>query len=147
MLLLIDRIATGAPYYSGNRKRRGMNIQALTDPFGRLLWALPALSGSARDLTAARAHGVVGTLAAADLKCWADRAHQGASRPARVPSRGRRLKRWQRWHNSAHAKVRCIGEQAMITLKGWLLLSKLRCSAARIIDIVKAVVTLHHTSS
>lgn len=45
-LLPIDRIAADTPYYSGKHKRHGMNVQVLTDPFGRLLWASPALSTS-----------------------------------------------------------------------------------------------------
>lgn len=50
-----------------------MNIQVLTDPFGRLFWASPALPGSAHDLTAARHHGIIDPLAEAGcLKCWAD---------------------------------------------------------------------------
>ncbi|MFD3532387.1 transposase family protein, partial [Streptomyces sp. NPDC058661] len=118
-----------------------------TDPFGRLPWASPALPGSTHDLTAARKHGMVDALAAADLKCWADRAYQGAGRPVRVPFRGRRPKRWQRRHNSTHAKIRRVGEQAIATLKGWRLLRKLRCGTNRITDIIKAVVALHHTPS
>ncbi|MFE7427937.1 transposase family protein [Streptomyces sp. NPDC057545] len=146
-LLPIDRIAADTPYYSGKHKRHGMNIQVLTDPFGRLLWASPALPGSAHDLTAARHHGIIDALAEADVKCWADKAYQGAGHPVRVPFRGRRLKRWKRRHNSTHAKIRCLGEQAMATLKGWRLLRKLRCSTNRITDIVKAVVVLHHAST
>lgn len=72
-LLPIDRIAADAPYYSGKHKRHGMNVQVLTDPFGRLLWASPALPGSTHDLTAARQHGIIEALADAGLKCWADR--------------------------------------------------------------------------
>ncbi|GHB86229.1 hypothetical protein GCM10010306_096360 [Streptomyces umbrinus] len=53
-LLPIDRIAAGAPYYSGKHKRHGMNVQVLTDPIGRLLWASPVLPGPTHDLTAAR---------------------------------------------------------------------------------------------
>ncbi|MFE4335659.1 hypothetical protein ACFRQM_41625 [Streptomyces sp. NPDC056831] len=53
-----------------------------------------------------------------ELKCWADKAYQGAGRPIRVPFRGRRLKRWKRRHNSTHAKIRSLGEHAMATLKG-----------------------------
>jgi hypothetical protein len=41
-LLPIDRIAADTPYYSGKHKRQGMNVQVLTDPFGRLLRASPA---------------------------------------------------------------------------------------------------------
>ena len=54
-LLPIDRIAADTPYYSGKHKRHGVNVQVLTDPFGRLLWASPALPGSTHDLTAAPA--------------------------------------------------------------------------------------------
>ncbi|EHM27149.1 IS493-like transposase [Streptomyces sp. W007] len=53
----------------------------------------------------------------------------------------------KRRHNSSHAKIRCLGEQAMATLKGWRLLRKLRCSTNRITPIVKAVLALYHTSS
>lgn len=146
-LLPIDRIAADTPYYSGKHKRHGMNVQVLTDPFGRLLWASPALPGSTHDLTAARQHGIIEALTAAGLKCWADKAYQGAGGPVRVPFRGRRLKRWKRRHNTTHAKIRCLGEQAMATLKGWRLLRKLRCSTNRITDIVKAVLVLHHATT
>jgi hypothetical protein len=146
-LLPIDRIAADAPYYSGKHQRHGMNVQVITDPFGRLLWASAALPGSTHDLTAAREHGIIDALATAGLKCWADKAYQGAGRHVRVPFRGRRLKRWKRRHNSTHAKIRCLGEQAMAVLKGWRLLRKLRCSTNRITNIVKAVVVLHHAST
>jgi len=36
-LLPIDRIAADRPFYSGKHKKHGMNLQVLTDPFGRLL--------------------------------------------------------------------------------------------------------------
>ncbi|MFE7628246.1 transposase family protein [Streptomyces sp. NPDC057509] len=146
-LLPIDRITADTPYYSGKHKRHGMNVQVLTDPFGRLLWASPALPGSVHDLTAARTHGIIDALAAAELKCWADKAYQGAGHPVRVPFRGRRLKRWKRRHNSTHAKIRCLGEQAVATLKGWRLLRRLRCSTNRITAIVQAVLVLHHASA
>lgn len=124
-----------------------MNVQVLTDLFGRLLWASLALPGATHDLTAARSHGIVDALAGAELKCWADKAYQGAGRHIRVPFRGRRIKRWKRRHNSSHAKIRCVGEQAMAVLTGWRLLRKIRCSTNRITDLVKAVLVLHHTST
>ncbi|MGW2339087.1 transposase family protein [Streptomyces sp. NPDC001661] len=142
-VLPINRIAADRPYYSGKKRHHGMNIQVLSDPFGRLLWASPALPGATHDLTAAREHGIVDALAAAGLKCWADKAYQGAARNNRVPFKGRRRKRWQRRHNTTHAKIRCVGEQAMATLKNWRLLRKLRCSTNRITAIVKAVLALH----
>lgn len=146
-LLPIGRIAADTPYYSGKHKRHGMNVQVLADPFGRLLWASAALPGSTHDLTAARYHGIIDALTTAELKCWADKAYQGAGGPIRVPFRDRRLKRWKRRHNTTHAKSRCVGEQAMAVLKGWRLLRKLRCSTNRITDVVKAVLVLHHAST
>lgn len=70
-----------------------MNVQVPTDRFGRLLWASPALPGSTRYLTSARTHGIIDALVVADMKCWADKAYQGAGHPVRVPFRGRRSKR------------------------------------------------------
>ncbi len=141
-----QRGAVDTPYYSGKHKRRGINVQVLADPFGRLLWGSPALPGSTHDLTAARQHGVIEALTETGLKCWADKAYQGAGRPVRVPFRGRHLKRGKRRHNSSHAKIRCPGEHAMATLKGRRLLRKLRCSTNRITAIVQAVLVLHHAS-
>ncbi|MFE3526774.1 transposase family protein [Streptomyces sp. NPDC059161] len=142
-LLPIDRIAADRPCYSGRKRHHGVNVQVLTDPFGRLLWASPALPGATHDLTAAREHGIIDALVDADLKCWADKAYQGAARNVRVPFKGRSLKRWQRRHNTTHAKIRCVGEQTMATLKYWRLLRKLRCSTNRITAVVKAILTLH----
>jgi hypothetical protein len=36
-LLPIDRVAADCPFYSGKRKKRGINVQVLADPSGRLL--------------------------------------------------------------------------------------------------------------
>lgn len=115
--------------------------------FGRLLWASAAVPGSTHDLTAARQHGIIEALTTVGLKCWVDKAYRGAGGTIRVPFRSRRLKRWKRRHNTSHAKIRCVGEQAMAILKGWRLLRKLRCSTNRITDIVKAVLVLHHAST
>lgn len=81
------------------------------------------------------------------MKCWADKAYQGAGRHIRVPFRGRRLKRWERRRNSSHAKIRGVGEQATAVLKGWRLLRKLRCGTNRSTDFVKAALVLHYAST
>jgi len=148
-LLPIDRIAADRPFYSGKHKKHGMNVQVLTDPFGRLLWASPALPGATHDLTAARTHGIVDALTKADLACWADKGYQGAGGTIRVPFRGRHrnLPTGQQAVNVAHARIRGIGEQAMATLKNWRLLRKLRCSTTRITSLVQAILTLHHASA
>ncbi|HEY8980597.1 MAG TPA: transposase family protein [Streptomyces sp.] len=143
----LGEIAAGTPYHSGKHKRHGMNVQVLTDLFGRLLWASPALPGSTHDLTAAREHGIIEALTDAGLGCWADKAYQGAGGTVRVPFRGRRLKKGKRRHNTTHARIRCLGEQAMATLKSRRLLRKLRCGTNRLTNVVKAVLVLHHASA
>ncbi|MFD7283515.1 transposase family protein [Streptomyces sp. NPDC059862] len=148
-LLSIDRIAADRPYYSGKHKRHGMNIQVISDPFGRLLWASPALPGAVHDIRAARTHGIIEALTRADARTWADKGYQGARGTVRVPYRGRwsTLPPGKRAVNSSHARIRAVGEQANAALKGWRLLRKLRCSTTRITDIVKAVLALHLATS
>lgn len=141
-VLPIDRIAADQPYYSGKKKHHGMNVQVLADPAGRLIWVSDALPGATHDLTAARAHGIPAALAAEDIKCWADKAYQGAGLAVRVPFRGKNLRGWRRLHNRDHTKIRSLGERAMAILKSWRLLRKLRCSTTRITAVVRAVVAL-----
>lgn len=141
-LLPIDRIAADRPYYSGKKKHHGMNVQVLADPAGRLIRASDALPGAVHDLTAARTHDIPATLAADTIKCWADKAYQGASPTIRVPFRDKDPRGWRRRHNRDHAKIRSLGERAMAVLKGWRFLRKLRCSTTRITTIVRAVVAL-----
>jgi hypothetical protein len=95
-----------------------MNVQVLTDLSGRLLWTPPALPGATHDLTAARAHRITDALTEAGPEYWADSAYRGAGHSLRVPFRGHRLKRWKRRRHTTHAKIRCVGEQAMAALKG-----------------------------
>ncbi|MGY3681320.1 hypothetical protein ACVWXU_004943 [Streptomyces sp. TE33382] len=143
----IDRIAADTPCYSGKHKRHGRNVRVLTDAFGRLLQASPAMPGPTHDLTAVRQHGITEAMAEAGLRCWADKAYQGAGGPVRVPFRGRRLKRWKRRHNSSHAKIRCLGGQAMATLKGGGSCGSSAASTNRITDVAKAVLVPHLAST
>ncbi|WP_405573813.1 transposase family protein [Streptomyces phaeochromogenes] len=144
-LLPIDRIAADRPFYSGKHRIHGMNVQVITDPHGRLLWASAALPGAIHDIKAARTHGIIDALTKAGLACWADKGYQGAGGTIRVPFRGRHrnLPPGQKAVNVAHARIRALGEQAMATLKTWRLLRKLRCSTTRVTSIVRAVLTLH----
>ncbi len=88
-LLPIDRIAADRPLHSGKHRKHGMNVQVLADPFGRLLWASPALPGAVHG-RAAREHGIAETLERAGTVCWAGKGYQGAYGTIRVPFRGRR---------------------------------------------------------
>ncbi|MEV6617265.1 transposase family protein, partial [Streptomyces sp. NPDC051051] len=133
-LLAIDRIAADRPFYSGKHKRHGMNVQVIANPFGRLLWASPALPGAIHDVRAAREHGIVDALAEADIPCWADKGYRGAGGTVRIPCWGRweTLSTGQQAVNRSHAKIRALVEKAVATLKSWRLLRKLRCSTTRI---------------
>ncbi|MFF7156130.1 transposase family protein, partial [Streptomyces sp. NPDC008139] len=130
-------------------KKHGMNVQVLTDPFGRLLWASPALPGAVHDIRAAREHGIIDALAQADVLCWADKGYRGAGGTIRIPYWGRweTLSPGQKAVNRSHAKIRALVEQAMATLKSWRLLRKLRCSTTRVTALVQAILALHLSSS
>ena len=148
-LLPIDRIAADRPFYSGKHKKHGMNVQVLTDRFGRLLWASPALPGAVHDVRAAREHGIIDALAQASVTCWADKGYRGAGGTVRIPYWGRweTLSPGQKAVNRSHAKIRALVEQAIATLKNWRLLRKIRCSTTRITALVQAVLALHLASS
>lgn len=103
-VLPIDRIAADQPYYLRKRKHHGMNVQVLADPAGRLIWASDALPGAVHDLAAARTHGITTALTADSVKCWADKAYQGAGAAVRDPFRGKNLRGWRRRHNRDHAR-------------------------------------------
>ncbi|MFD7132916.1 transposase family protein [Streptomyces sp. NPDC059894] len=148
-LLPTDRTAADRPFYSGKHKKHGMNVQILTDPAGRLLWASPALPGAIHDVRAAREHGIIDALAEADVNCWADKGYRGAGGTVRVPVWGRweTLSAGQQAVNRSHAKIRALVEPAIAALKTWRLLRKLRCSTTRVTGLVQAVLTLHLTST
>ena len=80
-------------------------------------------------------------MAQAGIRCWADKAYQGAGGTVRFPYRGRwdKLSAGQRAVHTSQAKIGALGEQAMATLKAWRLLRKLRCSTTRVTGIVQAV--------
>jgi hypothetical protein len=77
-LIPIDRVADQKPYYSGTHKRHGVNVQVIADALRRLVWASPALPGSAHDLTAARTHDLIDGLTSANVMTFADKGYQGA---------------------------------------------------------------------
>ncbi|MGW3608240.1 transposase family protein [Micromonospora sp. NPDC005161] len=150
-LIPIDRIADQKPYYSGKHKRHGVNVQVIADAAGRLVWASPALPGSAHDLSAARAHGIIDALTSTHVMTFADKGYQGARGYVRTPFKRRRfrptLSRRQKAVNRAHAKIRARGERAIATLKTWKILAKLRCCPRRATTIVQAILALHHVEA
>ncbi|MGC9670441.1 transposase family protein [Planosporangium sp. 12N6] len=147
-LIPIDRVANQRPYYSGKHRRHGVNVQVLSDPAGRLVWASSALPGAVHDLTAARAHGLIDALANGGVMTLADKGYQGAGGTVRTPFKRHhlrpRLSRRQKAVNRSHARLRALGERAVATLEGWKILAKLRCCPRRATMIVQAILVLHH---
>ncbi len=147
-LIPIDRLADQQPYYSGKHRRHGVNVQVLADPAGRLVWASPALSGAAHDLTSARTAGLVDALTRAGVKVFADRGYQGAGGTIRTPFKRHRhrprLSSGQKAVSCAHARIRAIGERAVATLKAWKIIEQLRCCPHQATTMVQAILVLHH---
>ncbi|ODU05647.1 MAG: transposase [Pseudonocardia sp. SCN 72-86] len=155
-LLRIDRVGMGSgrdrPYYSGKHKCHGVNVQVISDPAGRLVWASAALPGARHDMGAARDHGILDTLQAAQVKVIADNGYRGSGfelpqrRRPKDPETGKRrkLSRNQKEVNSAHARQRGPGERANAVLKAWRVLRKIRCCPRRVTDLVKAILVLIH---
>jgi hypothetical protein len=150
-LIPIDRVADQKPYYSGKHQRHGVDVQVIADPAGRLVWASPALPGAAHDLTAARSHDIIEALSSAEVMTFADRGYQGASGSIRTPfkrhRRRQRLSRREKVVNRSHARIRALGERAIVAQKTWRLLNKLRCCPRRATVIVQAILALHHVEN
>jgi len=143
-LIPIDRLGGSADrrHFSGKHRRHGVNAQVIGDPHGRLMWVSPALPGSVHDLKAARTHRIIDSLTKAAVATFADKGYRGARGTVGVPFYGRRLPRRMREVNSAHAKVRSIGERAIATLKTWKVLTKLHCCPQRATPLLAAILTL-----
>ncbi len=155
-LLRVDRVGMASDYnrgfYSGKHKCHGLNVQVIADPIGRLVWISPVLPGSRHDMGAAREHGIIDALNAAEIKTIADTAYQGGGAAIRVPQRRRRvdpdtgryrrLSRAQKDVNTAHARQRGPGERVNAELKNWRILRKIRSSPNQADELVAAVQTL-----
>jgi hypothetical protein len=108
-----------------------MNAEVPAGPLRRLLKG--SLARAAHTcLTATRHRGTIDTVADAGLKCWADTAYQGVGRPIRVRRRGRRLKRWQCRHHTAHARS-AVAAKARCRTNCITWSSKLRFPPSRVI--------------
>ena len=154
-LLRIDRVGMCSgrdrPYYSGKHKSHGVNVQVISDPAGRLIWASPALPGARHDMGAASEHGIIVALVRAGIQVVVDSAYRGAGPGFDLPQRRRntdpdnerpRLSAAQREVNAAHAAQRGPGERANAVLKSWKVLRKIRCCPLRTTALVKAVQVL-----
>jgi hypothetical protein len=129
-------------YYSGKHHKHGVNLQGLIDAAGHLLWVSDGLPGSVHDLTAARTHGVITAVTAAEIHTLADKGYQGAGGTVTTPIKGKNLSAGQRHVNNLISRRRGPGERAFATLKSWKILTKVRCCPHRIGPMARAILTL-----
>lgn len=141
----IDRVAANKPYYSGKHKYHGINLQGLTDPYGRLLWISDGLPGAVNDTAAARIHHIPDFAAQAGLLLLADAGYHHVADGVYTPHKGRKhLPQHYLDANTEHSRLRCRGERGFATLKNWHILDRVRCSTHRVTTLAKAILTLEH---
>lgn len=151
-VIRIDRLAADRPFYSGKHRYHGINLQALTDPTGRLLWISEGLPGSVNDTNAARTHHIPETCAAAGILLLADTGYTSVADGVLTPYRNLRNQHTPRQPlppaykaaNQAHSAARAPGERGFATLKAWRVFTRVRCCPHRITTLAKAVLTLEH---
>ncbi|WP_106362381.1 transposase family protein [Glycomyces artemisiae] len=150
-LIHIDRNQIDQPYYSGKHKRHGMNIQAIGDARGNLLWISGAIRGSIHDTKAARIWQIPRLLAEHGLLALGDKGYDGLDHNLVVtPFKGKGKPEWQKEYNRLHARLRGPGERMFAQLKTWAIFDQVRCDPDQITQVAKAVQVLNdyeHRSS
>ncbi|MFE5946905.1 transposase family protein [Streptomyces sp. NPDC056480] len=140
-----DRAGDGRADYSHKHRRHGVNVQAVTDPDGRLLWLSPALPGRTHDLTAARTHRIIRNCERQGVPIVAELAYQGAGPWLTTGIKRRPLQELtptDKTRNRALAAARAPVERGVARLKSWRIFRRSRCSPNRMTSIAKAVLTL-----
>ncbi|WP_031032966.1 transposase family protein, partial [Streptomyces sp. NRRL WC-3725] len=131
--------------YSAKHKWHGVNLQAVTDPAGEILWLSPALPGRTHDLTAARTHKILGICERQAVPILADMAYIGAGDWVTTAKRrppGGELTLTEQTRNRALSAARAPVERGMARLKSWQIFRRSRISPNRMTVIAKAVLTL-----
>ncbi len=134
----IDRVAADRPFYSGEHRKHGMNLQVIASPDGDTVWVSGPLPGAVHDLTAARIWGIIRELAASGLAVLGDKGYLGEEDIC-TPYRGRNKPPSRKDANRAHARLRAPGERANAQLKSWRIVRKLRCCPWRAGQLAKAI--------
>jgi len=117
-----------------------MNVQSIVDLTGWLLWASPVLPGAVHNVRAVREHSIMHSPAETGITCWTDKDYQGADGTLHVPYRNRweTLSAGQQTVNRSSERV----EQAVVALKSWRILRRLRCLPTRITILVQVALFL-----
>ena len=139
-LIQCDRLAADRPYYSGKHRCHGVNMQAITDPRGRLLWMSGGMRGAIHDTAAARVWLIPQYLRAAGVVAFGYKGYTGLDPDVVLtPRKGRHKPDVEKAYNRRHAKLRAPGERAFAQLKKWRILRKLRSSPHRATNITRAI--------
>ena len=144
-LVRCDRVAADKPWYSGKHRCHGVNVQAVADRSGNLLWTSGGLPGSTHDTAAARIWMIPRLLRDAGLVALGDKGYCGPDEEVILtPHKGRNKPEHKKEYNRRHAKLRAPGERVFAQLKKWRILRKLRCSTHRTASLIRAIAVLNH---
>ncbi|MBW1604763.1 transposase [Streptomyces sp. JJ66] len=148
-----DTLATETnpdPLYNAKHREHGMNVQALTDTSGELVFLGEARAGSTHDVTAARLDGIVAAVSDADVETTGDSGYQGAGGTVRTPvkrPKGKGHNGWEKLANTALARLRAPVERAFAALKRWRVLDTVRISPNRVTALLQAIFVIHRKRS
>jgi hypothetical protein len=143
-LVHIDRNQIDRPFYSGKHKRHGMNLQAIADERGNLLWVSGAIRGATHDTKAARIWQIPRLLREHGLFALGDKGYDGLDHDlVPTPFKGREKPEWQKEYNRLHARLRGPGERMFAQLKKWSVLDQIRCDPTWTTHIAKALQVLN----
>lgn len=132
----------GQGLYSGKRHQAGMNLQVISDRWGRLLATSDPTPGSMHDARSFAETGLAKVLA--DRPVLADLGFLGCgvATPIRKPPGGK-LCELEKVNNRAHASARAAVERTIALLKQWKALrTEYRGPLARFPRVVRMVVAL-----
>ena len=143
-LVHINRNQIDRPFYSGKHKRHGMNLQAIADARGNLLWISGAIRGSIHDTAAARIWQIPRLLAEYGLFALGDKGYDGLDHDlVATPIKGKDKPKWQKEYNRLHAWLRGPGERMFAQIKSWSVFDQVRCDPHQVTQIAKAVQVLN----
>ena len=117
-LICCDRLAADRLHCSGRHRCHGMNVQAITDPGGDLLWTSGALPGSVHDIAAARIWQIPAHLRLARLTALGDKGYTGLDEHVVVvPWKRHNKPELKKAYNRLHARLPAPGKRAFAQLK------------------------------
>ncbi|MFE0422954.1 transposase family protein [Streptomyces sp. NPDC058953] len=115
-----DAVGNGRADYSGKARRLSVNIQAVADPTGELIWYSPSPLDRNMGITAARTHGIITVCQRLKIPVLADKAYEGTEDTFSTPFKqhcGQDITTCQADVNMAHSLIRSPVELVFARLK------------------------------